>query len=77
MDNKPLYACGIDMICQETGKNVDEWMNILKDWNGFEKGHTLMVNYLKKEYNLKEQWAHAVAVRCQRDEYMREQVKSS
>lgn len=77
MDEQPLYTRGSGFINQETGKTLDEWKAIIDKWGGLGKGHTETVKHLKEKYDLSDEWAHAITVRCQMDEYMGDRKKVS
>jgi hypothetical protein len=67
MDKTPLYDADDKVFKDATGKGLQEWVDILDEWEAIDKGHTLMSLYLQKDFKLDPKWAEAVSIRYQKD----------
>lgn len=65
-----LYESSDKYFEKRTGKKFSEWKTLLDKWGALEKGHTEMLEYLRKENSLSSEWAEAVAIRYQKEAYM-------
>ncbi|MBN1168580.1 hypothetical protein JXA63_01695 [Candidatus Woesebacteria bacterium] len=65
-----LYDSSDDFFHSRTGKHFSEWKSVLNSLGALQKGHTWIVEFLQKEYQLLPEWAEAVSIRYQREAYM-------
>lgn len=61
-----------ESVRAKTGKTWAEWMEVLDQFGGKEKGHKAMARYLKDEIGITAWWSQMVTVQYERDRGMRE-----
>jgi len=55
-----------ESVITKTGKNLDEWCDIIEAWDGDQNDHTAVATYLREELNVDSWWAQGITVSFER-----------
>jgi hypothetical protein len=71
MAKVPLYKAKDKVFIEKTEKGFDEWKQLLDKWKAYKKGNTKITEHLKKKYKLKDDWAKAIAIRYEKEKFLK------
>jgi uncharacterized protein YdeI (YjbR/CyaY-like superfamily) len=60
-----------EKFLEKTGRTIQEWEEILDDWNADVKGHTATAKFLQEVYDVDDWWAQSITVRYEYDRNLR------
>ncbi len=55
-----------ESVIAKTGKSLNEWCDIIEDWNGDQSDHTAVATYLRDELDVDSWWAQGITVSFER-----------